>query len=74
MNAQTKVIHQKMICYVSSFHLSINDWFSEYENIEILKVNLQNGLGKYIRLIALKCARPQTKSGLRTCRRKSQII
>ena len=46
MNAKTKIVQEKMICYVSSFHLSINDWFSEYENIEILKVNLQNGLGK----------------------------
>ena len=36
-----------MVCYVSSFHLSINDWFSEYENIEILKDNLSNRLGTY---------------------------
>lgn len=36
-----------MVCYVSSFHLSINDWFSEYENIQILKDSLQNKLGKY---------------------------
>jgi hypothetical protein len=35
-----------MVCYVSSFHLSINDWFSEYENIEILKDNLQSRLGR----------------------------
>ena len=35
-----------MVCYVSSFHLSINDWYSEYENIEILKDNLQSRLGR----------------------------
>ena len=43
-----KVIHRKLICYVSAFHLNVNDWFSEYENIEIFNMNLQKELGKYI--------------------------
>jgi hypothetical protein len=35
-----KVIHQKLICYVSAFQLNVNDWFNEYENIEIFNLNL----------------------------------
>jgi hypothetical protein len=37
-NLPKKVIHQKMICYISAFHLNVNDWFSEYENIEIFNI------------------------------------
>lgn len=39
-NVQQKVIHQKFICYVSAFHLNVNDWFTEYEHIEIFNLNL----------------------------------
>lgn len=39
-NLQTKVIHQKLICYVSAFHMNVNDWFTEYEHIEIFNLNL----------------------------------
>ena len=41
-----QVIQDKLICYVSSFHLNINDWVIEYENIEIFNSNLKNVLGK----------------------------
>lgn len=44
---QQKVIHQKFICYVSAFHLNVNDWFTEYEHIEIFNLNLQKELGKF---------------------------
>lgn len=49
-SVQTKVLQSKLICYISSFHLNINDWFNEYENIEIFKINLSKDLGKYINL------------------------
>lgn len=34
-----------MVCYISAFHLNVNDWFSEYENIEIFNIQLLNKLG-----------------------------
>ena len=40
-----QIIQDKLICYVSSFHLNINDWVIEYENIEIFSFNLKNALG-----------------------------
>ena len=45
--SREKVIHHKMICYISSFHLNVNDWFNEYENIEIFNIQLLSKLGKY---------------------------
>lgn len=41
-----KVIESKTICYCSNFDLNINDWFNEYENIEIFKINMKKNLGK----------------------------
>ena len=35
-----------MVCYISAFHLNVNDWFSEYENIEIFNIQLLSKLGK----------------------------
>lgn len=32
---QQVVTYEKVICYISAFHINVNDWFSEYENIEI---------------------------------------
>lgn len=43
--SREKVIHHKMICYISSFHLNVNDWFNEYENIEIFNIQLLSKLG-----------------------------
>ena len=41
-----KVIESKTICYCSNFDLNINEWFNEYENIEIFKLNMKKNLGK----------------------------
>jgi hypothetical protein len=41
-----KVLHQKLVCYVSAFDLNISDWFTEFENIEVFKTNLHKELGK----------------------------
>lgn len=40
-----KVIESKTICYCSNFDLNINEWFNEYENIEIFKLNMKKNLG-----------------------------
>ena len=40
-----KVIESKTICYLSNFDLDINEWFNEYENIEIFKLNMKKDLG-----------------------------
>ena len=42
-----KVICSKLICYVSSFHININDWFGEYENIEIFNIQMLKELSKF---------------------------
>ena len=47
-----KVIESKTVCYCSNFDLNINEWFNEYENIEIFKINMKKNLGK-ISLILL---------------------
>lgn len=41
-----KVIESKTVCYLSNFDLNINEWFNEYENIEIFKINMKKNLGK----------------------------
>lgn len=41
-----KVIESKTICYCSNFDLNINEWFNEFENIEIFKLNMKKNLGK----------------------------
>lgn len=50
-----KVIESKTICYLSNFDLNINEWFNEYENIEIFKINTKKNLGKtlYIFILSL---------------------
>jgi len=45
--ADSKVIETKTICYCSNFDLNVNEWFNEYENIEIFKLNLRKNLGKF---------------------------
>lgn len=42
---EKRVTYEKLICYISAFHINVNDWFSEYENIEIFNMNLQKSLG-----------------------------
>lgn len=42
---ETKVIDSKTVCYCSNFDLNINEWFNEYENIEIFKLNMKKNLG-----------------------------
>lgn len=46
-----KVIESKTICYCSNFDLNINEWFNEYENIEIFKLNIRKNLGNFIQLV-----------------------
>jgi hypothetical protein len=43
---EEKVIDSKTICYCSNFDININDWFNQYENIEIFKINIKKNLGK----------------------------
>lgn len=45
-NTDPKIIETKTICYCSNFDLNINEWFNEYENIEIFKLNMKKNLGK----------------------------
>ena len=40
------MIEAKTVCYCSNFDLNINEWFNEYENIEIFKLNMKKNLGK----------------------------
>lgn len=45
IDLEEKVIESKTICYCSNFDLNINEWFNEYENIEIFKINIKKNLG-----------------------------
>ena len=45
--SDTKVIESKTVCYCSNFDLNVNEWFNEYENIEIFKINVNKNLGKF---------------------------
>jgi hypothetical protein len=47
-SSDLKVIESKTICYCSNFDLNVNEWFNEFENIEIFKLNMKKNLGKYI--------------------------
>jgi len=38
-------VKEKLVYYCSSFDLNINEWFSEYENIEIFKRRMKRKLG-----------------------------
>ena len=48
---ELKVIESKTICYCSNFDLNINEWFNEYENIEIFKLNMKKNLGTYYMIL-----------------------
>ena len=50
IEVEEKVIESKTICYCSNFDININEWFNEYENIEIFKINIKKNLGKNISL------------------------
>jgi len=41
-----RVIESKTVCYCSNFDLNLNEWFNEYENIEIFRLNIKKNLGK----------------------------
>lgn len=51
-NSDVKVVESKTICYCSNFDLNVNEWFNEYENIEIFKLNLKRDLSKYQTILA----------------------
>jgi hypothetical protein len=40
-----EVIEEKKVCYYSSFDISVNDWFTEYENTIIFQQNVKANLG-----------------------------
>ena len=42
------LIEAKTICYCSNFDINVNEWFNEYENIEIFKLNMKKNLGKEV--------------------------
>jgi hypothetical protein len=46
-----KIIESKTICYLSNFDLNVNEWFNEYENIEIFKLNMKKNLGMYLLVV-----------------------
>ena len=33
----TEIVQQRKICYYSNFDINVNDWFVEYENIQIFQ-------------------------------------
>lgn len=39
-------IEEKKILYYSDFEINVNEWFTEYENIAIFKINVKKLLGK----------------------------
>lgn len=43
---EVKVLESINICYCSNFDLNSNEWFNEYENIEIFKISMKKNLGK----------------------------
>ena len=43
---ELKVLESKNFCYFSNFDLNINDWFIEYENLEIFKMNVKKNLAE----------------------------
>ena len=45
---ESKILESKTICYCSNFDININEWFNEYENIEIFKINMKKNLGKLL--------------------------
>ena len=50
-----KVIDSKTIWYFSNFDININEWFNEYENIEIFKLNMKKNLGIFYRVWMKLC-------------------
>ena len=44
--SDVKIIESKTVCYCSNFDLNVNEWFNEFENIEIFKLNMKKNLGK----------------------------
>eukprot|EP00347_Sterkiella_histriomuscorum_P014919 403359011 len=42
---QEEIISQRKICYYSNFDINVNEWFEEFENIQIFKHNVQKNLG-----------------------------
>ena len=53
IEGDSKVIESKTICYCSNFDLNVNEWFNEFENIEIFKLNMKKNLGKSLALVVL---------------------
>lgn len=45
---EIKVLESIKVCYCSNFDLNINEWFNEYENIEIFKINMKKNLGNLL--------------------------
>lgn len=45
LDPKEEIISQRRICYYSNFDININDWFMEFENIQIFKTNVQKNLG-----------------------------
>jgi len=43
---ELKVLESKNFCYFSNFDLNLNDWFIEYENLEIFKMNVKKNLAE----------------------------
>lgn len=42
-----KVVEEQSVCYCSNFDIDVDDWFKEYENIELFKSYLEKNLGKH---------------------------
>jgi hypothetical protein len=39
------VLQEKLIGYYSEFDIDINDWYTEFENMEIFRARVKNNLG-----------------------------
>ena len=47
-----RVIESKTVFYYSNFDLSVNEWFNEYENIELFKINMKKNLGNRLSFLS----------------------
>ena len=49
-SSDVRVLQEKLIGYYSTFDLNIEDWFTEFENMELFRLRVKNNLGKLLYL------------------------
>ena len=53
-----RVLNAKKVLYCSTFDINVNDWFTEYEHIEIFNARMRRNLGRPITSHPYPCRRP----------------